>query len=98
MQIACLLKDNVLADGKFKDAISKVLSLTAKSYDLFESSKTDEKRGLLGFVFLNLQLEGATLRYTLRKPFEQFAQLPNNPEWRAGQDKSGHWKINLTIK
>jgi site-specific DNA recombinase len=54
----------------------------AKSYDLFESSKTDERRGLLGFVFSNLQLEGATLRYSLRKPFEQFTKLPHNPEWR----------------
>lgn len=49
---------------------------------MFESSKTDEKRGLLGFVFSNLELEGATLRYTLIKPFEVFAQLPTNPEWR----------------
>ena len=87
-QIACLLKDNVQADGEFKDALCKTISLAAKSYDLFESSKTDEKRGLLGFVFLNLQLEGSTLRYTLRKPFEQFAQLPNNPEWRAREDSN----------
>jgi len=45
-------------DEQFKEALSKVISLAAKSYDLFESSKTDEKCGLLGFVFLNLKLEG----------------------------------------
>ncbi|MDX2028621.1 MAG: recombinase family protein [Alphaproteobacteria bacterium] len=82
-EINCILKDNHDADDKFKDALLNIVKLVSKSYDLFESSKTDEKRGLLGFVFSNLQLEGATLRYTLRKPFEQLAQLPHNPKWRA---------------
>jgi site-specific DNA recombinase len=74
------LNEGDKADEKFKDALSKVISVVAKSYDLFESSKTDEKRGLLGFVFSNLQMEGPTLRYTLRKPFEQLAQLTQNPD------------------
>ena len=74
--------------SKFKDALCKVIGLAANSYDLFESSKTDEKRGILGFVFLNLQLEGTTLRYDLRKPFEQLAKLPNNPEWRPLRDSN----------
>jgi hypothetical protein len=81
-EISCLLNDNVQADEKFKDALAKVVSLVGKSYELFDSSKTDERRGFLGFVFSNLQSEGTTLRYTLRKPFEVFAQLPQNPEWR----------------
>jgi len=80
--IAHILDDNVMADDQFKDALCKVISLAAKSNDLFESSKTEENCGLLGFVFLNLKLEGPALRYDLRKPFEQFAKLPNNPEWR----------------
>ena len=87
-EISCLLNDNVQADEKFKDALAKVVSLVGKSYELFESSKTDEKRGLLGFVFSNLQLEGTTLRYTLRKPFEVFTQLPHNPEWRPLRDSN----------
>ena len=85
-QIANLSKDNIQADEKFKDALSKIVCLISKSNEMFESSKTDEKRGLLGFVFSNLELEGATLRYTLRKPFEVFAQLPTNPEWRPLPD------------
>ena len=87
-EIAHLLEDNVMADDQFKDALCKVIGLAAKSYDLFESSKTDEKRGLLGFVFLNLKLEGPTLRYDLRKPFDQLAKLPNNPEWRPLRDSN----------
>jgi len=81
-ELAFILKDNTDADSKFKDAMCDILTLVSKSYDLFESSKTDQRRQLLGFVFGNLKLEGVTLRYTLRKPFEVFSDLPNNPEWR----------------
>ncbi len=87
-ELNCVLSDNDKADDQFKDALCKIIGLVSKSYDLFESSKTDQKRGLLGFVFSNLQLEGASLRYTLRKPFEQFAQLPHNPEWRPLRDSN----------
>jgi site-specific DNA recombinase len=65
-----------------------ILTLVSKSYDLFESSKTDQRRQLLGFVFGNLKLEGSTLRYILRKPFEVFSDLPNNPEWRPLRDSN----------
>ena len=48
-------------------------------------------------VFSNLQMEGPTLRYSLRKPFELLQQVPRNPEWRPREDKSGHWEINVLI-
>ncbi len=85
-EINCIINDSNGADDKFKDALCNIISLTAKGADLFESSKTEQKRGLIGFVFSNLKLEGVTLRYTLRKPFEVFAQLPHNPEWRPLRD------------
>jgi hypothetical protein len=81
-ELNCILSDNHNADDNFKDALCDILGLVSKSYQLFESSKVDYKRRLLGFVFSNLQLERPTLRYTLRKPFDLFAQLPHNPEWR----------------
>ncbi len=96
-ELGCILDDNHSADEKFKDALAKIIALVGKTYELFESSKTDEKRGLLGFVFSNLQLEGATLRYTLRKPFEVFAQLPHNPEWRPGRDETANWRQSFPI-
>ncbi len=85
-ELAFILKDSDQADDKFKDAMCDIIGLVGKSYDLFESSKTDQKRQLLGFVFSNLKLEGPTLRYTLRKPFDVFSQLPHNPEWRPLRD------------
>ncbi|MDD3289164.1 MAG: recombinase family protein [Alphaproteobacteria bacterium] len=87
-ELGCILNDNHSADDKFKEALSNVIKLVGKTYDLFGSSNTAEKRSLLGFVFSNLKLEGPTLRYTLRKPFDVFAKLPNNPEWRPLRDSN----------
>lgn len=49
---------------------------------------------LFGFANI-LQLEGSTLRYTLRKPFEVLQQVPQNPECRATADGSWHLFVNL---
>ena len=81
-EINLVLEESDDANLLYKDALLNILSLVAKSGDLFDSSKTEEKRKLLGFVFSNLQLEGSTLRYSLRKPFDMFAELPLAPEWR----------------
>lgn len=64
------------------DALGKLVTMTARSAEIFRSSKTEEKRLMLGFVFSNLALEGASLRYSLRKPFDKLQQVPKNPEWR----------------
>ena len=69
-----------------KDSLSDVVTLLSKSAEIFVSSKTEQKRQMLGYVFSNLQMEGSTLRYSLRKPFELLQQVPRNPEWRARDD------------
>ena len=75
-----------MGDADVKMAISFIVSLVAKTTRLFESSKIEEKRKLLGLVFSNLQLEGPTLRYTLRKPFDLFAGTLNRQDWCALAD------------
>lgn len=79
------------------DALGKVVSLVSKSAEIFESSKTEQKRLMLGFVFSNLSLEGASLRYSLKKSFGLLQQVPNNPEWRAGQEHAEYWELVLQI-
>ena len=65
-----------------QEALGNVITMLSKSAEMFASSKTEQKRQMLGFVFSNLQMEGSTLRYSLRKPFEVLQQVPQNPEWR----------------
>jgi len=51
------------------------------AYELFESSKIEQKRKLINYVFSNLELEGVTLRYSLRKPFDLMVDCSTRSEW-----------------
>ncbi len=73
---------------QFKIALSSLLGLTSNIAELFDRSKTDEKRQLIGYMFSNLELEGSKLRYTLRKPFDLFADLAVCKEWLPGPDSN----------
>ena len=66
--------------------------MLSRSAEIFASSKTEQKRRLLGFVFSNLQMEGLTLRYSLRKPFEVLRQVPHIPEWRPLRPYNRHYE------
>lgn len=65
----------------FKIALTSLITLASRAYDLFESSTIDEKRQLIGYVFSNLELKGTTICYSLKKPFNLFADLVNRKEW-----------------
>ena len=62
--------------------------MASRAYGIFESSTTDEKRQLIGYVFSNLELEGEKLRYTLRTPFNLFTDLASCKEWLPGPDSN----------
>ena len=49
--------------------------------ELFESSKIEQKRKLINYVFSNLELEGTTLRYNLRQPFDLMVDCSTRSEW-----------------
>ena len=53
------------------------------AYDLFESSKIEQKRKLINYVFSNLELKGATLRYSLKKPFDLMVDCTTHSEWQG---------------
>lgn len=86
LEINQLLEKNISADGQFKIALSTLLSLSSQIGPLFDSSKPEEKRRLIGFVFSNLQMEGSKLRFSLRKPFDLFVDLADCKEWRPLRD------------
>ena len=62
--------------------------MASRAYDLFERSTIEEKRQLIGYVFSNLEMKGATLRYTLKKPFNLFVDLASYKEWLPGPDSN----------
>jgi hypothetical protein len=72
------------ADNSFKTTVSTAFGLANKASELFESSKTSEKRELIAFVFSNLSLRVAKLEYNLRKPFDMMLNLHSRAEWLSG--------------
>jgi len=75
------------ADGGFKDTVVTAFNLASKASELFESSKTTEKRELIAFVFSNLSLRGVELEYTLRQPFDMMVNLTDRASWLPMLDK-----------
>lgn len=75
------IKSYLKADETFKLTVNTVLSIASKAYNLFESSKIEQKRKLISYVFSNLELEGATLRYSLKKPFDLMVDCTTYSEW-----------------
>jgi hypothetical protein len=57
--------------------------LASRAAELFERSKTEQKRQLLAFVFSNLRLRGKKLEFALRSPFDLMVNLPSYSSWLA---------------
>ena len=70
------------ADDEFTKRMEMLLNLMYEGPRIFKGSTISQKRELLNFLFANLTLKGATLCYTLRSPFCDFLNGPDNQNWR----------------
>ena len=55
---------------------------------LFDSSEPLEKRAILAFLLQNPTVNGKTLGFTLRSPFNMVLELANNPIQLREQDSN----------
>ena len=63
------------------------LELASRSKECFDRANIEQKRKLLTMIFANLEMQGTTLCYSLRKPFDMLAELPDNDKWRDRERK-----------
>ena len=85
------LKQHTEADEKFGITINYLLNLASRAYELFESSKVEQKRQLINFLLSNLELRGKTLEFELKKPFDVLVNLQNcknRSVWLGKQDSN----------
>lgn len=75
-------------DNSFKTTVESLFSLASKAYDIFESSKIEQKRQLIAFVFSNLTLRGAKLAYSLRNPFHLITGKRSYQDWLGDLDSN----------
>ena len=83
-----LQKQHTLADENFIITVNYLLDLSSRAYELFQSSKVDQKRQLLNFVLSNLRLEGKELLYDLKKPFDSMLVCAENKDWLPRLDSN----------
>lgn len=74
------------ADNSFGGTMEKLMKVAVGAHKAFQSSKLEDKRELLNFVFSNLQLKGATLCYTYNFPFGMFENMDDCSKWRSGEN------------
>lgn len=80
-EIELRLGQHTKADESYYITASYLLDLASRAAELFESSKPEQKRQLIGLVLSNLKLRGQTLEFTLKGPFAAIARANKSQVW-----------------
>ena len=73
-------------DKSFMLTSSYLLEVASKAPKLFQSSKPALKGKLLRFLLSNLEINGKTLSFKLKTPFDVIAECSQTSNWRARPD------------
>lgn len=68
-------------DSEFRDSLITLLRVVSKAAEAFKSSKVEQKRKIINFVFSNLYLEGEKIGYELNRPFDKLIALGACKSW-----------------
>src|ERR1700730_3647637 len=80
-EIATCIDQHQQGDGEYRTTLESLISLASRAAELFERSKTEQKRQLLAFVFSNLRLRGKKLEFSLRSPFDLMVDRRSYSSW-----------------
>lgn len=78
------LDEYTKADHQYHIHVGTVLNLSRRIGEIFESSETGEKRAILNFLLQNPTVNGKTLGFTLRSPFNTVLELATCPTGLRG--------------
>ena len=84
-EIAARIEQHQTGDGAFRTTLESLISVASCAADLFERSKTEQKRKLVSLVFSNLRLSKKKLEYTMRSPYDLMVNRPTHASsvlWR----------------
>lgn len=65
----------------FEDQVISVFELANKSYELFKSSESEDKRKIINLLFPNLQMDGKKVLFSLQKPLQEWIELKERSIW-----------------
>ncbi len=70
------------ADKASLITVKTVLDLAKRAKEIYETSKVDEKRQILNFLFSNLEMREKKAIITLREPFDRLIAVSDHPKCR----------------
>ena len=70
-------EDNYYITAKY------LLDLSNRAYELFKSSKVEERRLLVNLVLSNLRVDGEKLLYDVNMPFKLIMDCHDRKSWRG---------------
>src|SRR3984893_8254935 len=82
-EIATRIEQHQQGNAEYRTTLESLISLASRAAELFERSKTEQKRQLIAFVFSNLQLRGKKLEFSLRSPFDLMVDRRSYTSWLA---------------
>ena len=85
-EIALRIEQHQKGEGDYRTTLETLMSVASRAAELFERSKTEQKRELLAFVFSNLYLRGKKLEFSLRSPFDLMVNRADHASWLAFLD------------
>lgn len=91
------LEEHTKADHQYHLHVSQVVNLSQRMGAIFESSDLVEKRAILNFLLQNPVVNGKTLGFTLRSPFNLVLQLATYPSQLPELDgfRTAEWRKAL---
>lgn len=87
-EIVSLMATHVDADKASLITVKRVLDLAKRAKEIYESSKVDEKRQILNFLFSNLEMKDKRAIITLREPFDKLIAVSDHPKCRGRRDSN----------
>ena len=82
-EITLRIEQHQRGEGDYRTTLETLISVASRAAELFERSKTEQKRELLAFVFSNLRLRGKKLEFSLRSPFDLMVNRADHSSWLA---------------
>ncbi len=89
-QLSLLISSGRKDHKEFQDSLVLLLKVVSNAGKIFKSSKIEQKRKIIGFVFSNLYLDGQEVHYKLNRPFDKLVGLPKDKVWWRIPD-SNRW-------
>ena len=86
LEITSLMEAHIDADKASLITVKTILNLAKRAKDIYESSKVEEKRQILRFLFSNLEMKNKKAIITLREPFDKLIAVSDHPRCRKRRD------------